>query len=115
MADPDNLHTGVQPPPEVFGNEQLSDEVQAEIEAQREKLKKLVSVADLVITYCEEEREAISDIRSYLSRNIKKTKEIEIEFRARELYLDFLDRLQNTVTDQIEAMKAENGRDSKDK
>ena len=99
-----DLYSGVQV---VIGNEAPIQQVQEEVDKQKGELAKFRADYELLSGLIQAERTAIADVRSYLTKNIKSGEAIQAEFRARELYLDFLTRLDNLLRDSLSAAERE--------
>ena|ERR1044072_4965096 len=92
---------------QTFGNEQPTTDVQEVIQAQKAEIARLMPAADDILDIIAEEVKAVSDIRSYyktLGDNPTANK-IQKEYRARELYIEFLQRLAQTISDKVTTAK----------
>lgn len=90
MQDDSDLYTG------MMGNDVNPPAVDKEIEQQKDAAATVAPSADIILTILEAERDAVSDIRSYLQED-RDGEKIKDEFRARELYLGFLSRLETQI------------------
>lgn len=88
--DSADLYTG------LMGNDGPTEEATRELENRAEAAERISPSLDVVMTVIEAERSQVSDIRSYLSAGVSK-EAAQDEYRARELYLGFLDRLEGTL------------------
>lgn len=100
MQSGDDLYTGVSPfPPETETNQQAQRE-------QRQRAQELLPSVERLQSVIQDERESVRDIRTYISSlsfadrlkaRLGGKSLIEDEFRAREIYLGFLDLLENRL------------------
>jgi hypothetical protein len=87
----------------TFGNE-TTQEVKKEAIAQQQRvISELMPDVEFLRRYVDQEVKAVSDIRSYMQvlGDAPTGKDIEIEYRARELYITFLFRFRGNVDDQL--------------
>lgn len=85
----------------MFANEDIAAETaKKQIEAQRREKNELLPISNVVLNFIKAEREAIADIRSYIKTlgDNPTAKEIQAEYRARELYLNYLARFEMGIT-----------------
>lgn len=99
----DDLSTGTQAIEQTFGNEDESAEQKEEIAEQQKQLAELLPSVQNIIDTCDAEIEAVADMRAYMKSLGADPKEnvIKDEYRARELYIGFLERLKNTIAEQV--------------
>lgn len=103
----EDLYTGMTGANETFGNEQPSESTQKEIDKQKTEREELKMNAKYITEVVRAERENVSQFRSYLVKLPKnvKAEDIQAEFRARELYLDFLDTLESQIKIKLQEVK----------
>lgn len=101
--DDGDLHTGIVPGDEMFGNEKDSTDVQEQKEEQQAVLEALLPSVEVMKHFVDEEEEAIADIRSYLTKlpDNPDGQRIQDEFRARELYIGFLRRFRSEMIRRV--------------
>lgn len=92
--DPDALHTGGSSA--IFGNEEQSESTKVEKDKQRRQHNELIPHANDILNYIQEEKSAIADIRAYIKELGPKATKTALmdEYRARELYLGYLERFE---------------------
>jgi hypothetical protein len=101
MSDSD-LATGVQVTGGVFGNEGVQDEVQAEREEQRKEALKLLPSVDVIKETIAKRKAEVCDFHTYMTSLKEPTDgEVQIEFRARQLHLDFLTQLEADISNRL--------------
>lgn len=88
---------------DTFGNEAEADAKQEAIAEQQAAIRDLMPDVEFLRGYVDNEITAISDIRSYIKElGAKPSKaQIEAEYRARELYITFLQRFKGDVDNQV--------------
>lgn len=102
--DESDMYTGVQA---SFGNEKPDQEDKALIEQQKREATALKVNIDMIREVINDERDAIKDIRSYIQSGLnpegkpKDPAALMDEYRARELYMGFLDRLENAMANRL--------------
>ena len=103
MAQFDDLHTGNSAIESTFGNEQIPDAKDEAISEQQRELAELLPSVQHIIDACDEEIDAIADIRAYIKELGEKADwmSIQNEYRARELYIGFIQRLRDSITDKV--------------
>lgn len=107
MSDSD-LYTGVQPTDAgVFGNEAEPQEQKEEREQQLVEATKLLPSIDVVVEVIQKRREAVRDFDSYYAAlgDDVKASQIENEYRARQLHLEFLDQLESDISNRVAQFK----------
>jgi hypothetical protein len=119
MANIDALHTGNSGIEPTFGNEDTSTEQQEAVSEQQRQLAELLPGVQHIIDACDEEIEAVSDIRSYISQEMKafsgksastvkdKYEALMHEYHARELYISYIQRLKTTIAERVHTAEAE--------
>lgn len=96
-------NSGVEP---TFGNEEQSPEQTEAINEQQRQLAELLPSVQHIIDACDDEIDAISDIRSYkkdigeLTTEVKRQAFMD-EMRARELYIAYIERLKTSIQERI--------------
>lgn len=99
--DPESLYSGLMGPAvSTFGNEEQTDSVKDEILKRKEQSTALTPLAEDIKKYIDEEKMAIGDVRSYLAKT-HDPEEIKDEFRAREIYLEFLTRFDTWMQNRL--------------
>lgn len=96
------LYTGVSGN-ESFDNEKPSKETEKAVQKQIDEIERLMPSVKKVLKTIEAEKGAICDFRSYLKEpeRTKSANKIKDEFRARELYLGFLERLESEIRNKV--------------
>lgn len=102
-----DLHTGNSGIEQTFGNEEISDEQKEAIEEQKLELGQLLPGVDYIKAICQEEIDTVSDIRSYITDlGSKASKDaVQAEYRARELYITFIENLVTSIDDRVIEVK----------
>lgn len=99
--DSSDTYTGVIPHG-VFGNElEVVEETEAVIQEEFANRELLPSV-ELVIQTIDEEIEDVSNIRSFAKVNTKTGDALEVEFKARERYFEFLGLLKAGIQQRVD-------------
>lgn len=103
MSGTADLYTGATGQ-DTFGNEQPTTDVTEVIEAQKAEIARLMPAAEDVLKIIEEEKKAIANIRAYITTLGPSPTKTQIydEYRARELYIGFLDKLAGSIKDKIQ-------------
>lgn len=109
MAEPDQLYTGTVP--STFGNE---DEPEAKVEAMTEQarmIEELMPSVQWVRDNIDDEIDAVSDLRAYIKTLGDNPASVALmaEYRARELYIGYLTRLKEHVSQKELSAKQEVG------
>jgi hypothetical protein len=99
-----NMYTGASSGT-VFGNEEQPAEVKEMREEEDKRLQELLPSLEIIFEFVNNEKQAIVDIRAYMKTLGEKpsASAIQDEYRARELYIGFLDRFQINVQNQLHA------------
>lgn len=110
----DDLYTGTNPT-DTFGNEDEADVKVEAITEQQRALQELLPSVQYIRDICDDEIDAIRDIRSYakvLGANptAAKRDELFVEYRARELYIEFVNRLKDNIENMVANAEAEANR-----
>lgn len=99
-----DLYTGVDVTDnDTLGNEAPNDTQQQAMDEQKSELSKLLPGVEEILKTIDEEKLAVADIRAYISKLGEKPSgdQIEREYRARELYIGFLDRLATNIQSRV--------------
>lgn len=110
MAQPvDMLHTGNSGYEPTFGNEEVSDEQKEAVEKQQAEIAELMPGVEAIQEALAAEIEAVGDIRGYITSLGKKpdAQTIQDEYRARELYIELMRRLSQSIDDKVAFAVAE--------
>jgi len=107
----DFLNTGNTGVVDTFGNEDVPVEVDEAIQQQRLEAQELLPSITAILATLDAEITAVSDQRSYMkSLGPKPTKtQIEDEYRARELFIDMVERLKLNIANKVADYEASNG------
>ena len=99
----DMLHTGNSAVDFGFGNEQVSDDQQEAINEQQQHIADLMPDVEFLREHADAEIAAISDMRSYITAlgPNPSAEAIQAEYRARELYIGYLNRFKGNIDDQV--------------
>lgn len=104
MAEDTAQYSGFRPGEGDLENPALDKAAQEEAELQSRKLNRIAPIANTLIEFIEDEKKAIYDVRTFLNQNIKDGALIQAEFRARELYEQYLDAFQEKVLDHLDVI-----------
>ena len=87
----------------TFGNEGQQTDAQELIEAQKAEIARLMPAAVDIKATIDEEIAAVSDLRAYIKTlgDSPSANSIQKEYRARELYIGFLERLKQAIDNKI--------------
>jgi hypothetical protein len=99
----DQLNTGNSGVEQTFGNETVQPDKIEAISEQKQQLAELLPGVEHIIDACKAEIEAISDIRAYIKELGPNPPDeaIRAEYRARELYIGYLNRLMDGIADKV--------------
>jgi hypothetical protein len=102
MEDGSELYSG------VIGNEDLPQAVKEEVEERKLQLQKLLPTAQLVLEILDRERASTTDLRGLFPEDDAPTqKDLDVEIRARKLYLSLLNGLEATIQDGLRTIREE--------
>jgi hypothetical protein len=107
MSDAD-LYTGVLPEDAgAFGNEAEPKEQKEEREQQIVDATRLLPSVEVITEVIEKRRRAVRDFDSYYAAlgDSPKAADIETEYRARQLHLEFLDSLESDISNRVAQFK----------
>lgn len=92
----------------AFRNDDLNRSAKETIEQQKRQRNELLPVAEDLFAIIRKEIEAIGDIRSYRKTLGEKpgAKDFEAEYRARELYVEYLERFQGLLFNRLSKTSA---------
>lgn len=107
-----DLATGNSALSPTFGNEDVQEIKEEAISEQRQVLAELLPGVKYIEDACEAEIAAISDIRAYIKSlgGNARGEAIQDEYRARELYIGFLNRLKTDISDKVSMAEQEANR-----
>lgn len=105
MSNYDQLNTGNSG--QTFGNEEQNPIIEEAIATQQLEIAQLMPQVDQIIAICEQEIATVSDIRSYITTlgDNPDALVIAAEYRARELYIQFLNNLKSGTLNQVTAVQ----------
>lgn len=103
MANLDQLHTGNSAVDFSFGNEEVSDDQIEAINEQQRQIAELMPDVQFLRDHADAEIAAVSDMRSYITAlgDNPNAEAIQAEYRARELYIQYLQRFKGNLADQV--------------
>lgn len=107
----DYLNTGNTGVTETFGNEDISPIVDEAIAEQRREAQELLPSIKAILATLDEEITAVADIRSYIKALGSQADwdAISSEYRARELYIEMIGRLKQSIANKVADYEADNG------